>query len=53
MILKLPDRVLYQKVDIEVFEESCLSTSTMPWLHRLGATENVAFRLHIQHCELR
>ncbi len=26
--LKLPGRVLYRQVDIEEFEESCLSTST-------------------------
>ncbi len=26
--LKLPGRVLYRQVDIEAFEESCLSTST-------------------------
>ena len=26
--LKLPGRVLYRMVDIEAFEESCLSTST-------------------------
>ena len=26
--LKLPGRILYRQVDIEAFEESCLSTST-------------------------
>jgi len=26
--LKLPGRVLYRQIDIEAFEESCLSTST-------------------------
>ncbi|MFO1261796.1 MAG: helix-turn-helix domain-containing protein [Rhodoferax sp.] len=28
--LKLCGRVLYRQVDIEAFEESCLSTSTKP-----------------------
>jgi len=26
--LKLPGRVLYRQIDIEAYEESCLSTST-------------------------
>ena len=30
MFLKLKDHVLYRLVDIESYEESCLSTSTKP-----------------------
>ncbi len=37
--LKLPGRVIYRVVDIEAFEESCLSTSTRTLRLRSESTE--------------
>lgn len=47
--LKLCGRVLYRLVDIEAFEESCLSISTKTLARPVKVAENVAFRQNIEH----
>jgi len=37
MFLKIRGRVLYRQVDIEAYEESCLSTSTKAIVAQMGA----------------